>query len=270
MSSPAIDANAAIGTNAAVDAAIKLTETLPDAGRGLVLAHLVSKLTREAISALPLGVRLEIIEALRPNDVLDVITFVARKKAFLDTYSVRVLGDHQVSLTIPAGKSRIDLINDAQDLVKAHYDRPGVDAHNLARWQNAPQFTEQVDKSAAVAIEGCVPESDGMFRSTQEARGWNDVDERDLATAHQAFLVATGKDLFNGMTVRHRGGTLGGTLRFGSSGLCACLLADVHEPYYVGVAASKKLKSNAAQEQVTPQEPRGDRPSYSLLFHLRS
>ena len=146
-------------------------------------------------------------------------------------------GPHQVSFTIPEGKSRIDLINDAHKLAQALYNRPGVYANRLATLQNDPQFTQAVTQATAAAIEGCVPNSTNMTRAEHETkeRNWNDVDLRDLAAAHHAFLVATGKDLFDGNIVRARGGAL----NFNSNGLDVNNYNDDNR--YNNVAASRSL-----------------------------
>ena len=166
-----------------------------------------------------------------------VATLELRKQAFLDTYSVRVLGENQVSFTIPEGKSRMDLINDAHDLAQALYNRPGVDTNRLAIWRKDQQYTQVVTQDTPAAVEGCVPNSTNMTRDEHESeeRNWNDVDIRDLAAAQQAFFVATGKDLLDGKVVRARGGALG----FFSRGLD---VADYRFDYrYYFVAASRSL-----------------------------
>ena len=230
MTSPAINTQTGIATGD--------TARLPEAGPFEALKHLHSQLMPETLKALsPEKLKDLSSELQKAEALLAAATLELRKQAFLDTYSVKVLDDgpHQVSFTIPEGKSRMDLIKDAHELAQALYNRPGVYPDRLATWQSDPQFTQAVTQATPAAIDGCVPHSTNKPRSEQEANGWNDVDIRDLAAAHQAFFVATGKDLFNGKVVRARGGALD----FDSVGLVVYNYHDDNPSF--DVAASRSL-----------------------------
>jgi hypothetical protein len=131
-----------------------------------------------------------------------------RRQEFITKYDVKVLADGQVSFTLPSGASRLDLLNDAQALAPELLNRPAVYADRLAKWAQDTAFTTKVTEATSRSIDGNVSDSTRKTRAEQEAKGWNNVDLADLATAHQAYLIATGKDLFNGNVVRARGGAL--------------------------------------------------------------
>ena len=131
-----------------------------------------------------------------------------RKQEFITKYDVKVLADGQVSFKLPSGASRLDLLNDAQALAPELISQPAVYADRLAKWAQDTAFTTKVTEATSRSIDGNVSDSTRKTRAEQEVKGWNDVDLADLATAHQAYLIATGKDLFNGNVVRARGGAL--------------------------------------------------------------
>jgi hypothetical protein len=133
----------------------------------------------------------------------------ARGQEFVTKYSIKVLGEGQVSFTLPSGTSRIDLLNEAQALAFDLLRRNAVYPSWLEIWREDSAFTAKVTEALERTIDGNVRGSTGMTRSEQEARGWNNVDLCDLATAHVAYFIATGKDLFDNHVVRARGGALG-------------------------------------------------------------
>jgi hypothetical protein len=131
-----------------------------------------------------------------------------RRQEFVTKYNVEVLGDSKVSFTLPSGSSRLDLLNDSQAITPELLRQPAIYAARLAQWAKDPAFTEKVAEDTLRSVDGNVNNSARMTRSEQEAKGWNNVDLADLATAHQAYLIATGKDLFANKVVRARGGAL--------------------------------------------------------------
>ena len=131
-----------------------------------------------------------------------------RKQEFITKYNVKVLADGQVSFKLPSGASRLDLLNEAQALAPELISQPAVYPDRLAKWAQDAAFTTKVTEATSRSIDGNVRDSTWKTRAKQETKGWNDVDLADLATAHQAYLIATGKDLFSGNVVRARGGAL--------------------------------------------------------------
>lgn len=130
------------------------------------------------------------------------------RQEFLAKYGVKVLADCQVSFTLPSGTSRLDFLNEAQALARELINGPAVEKHSLAMWAKDAAFTTKVTEATSRSIDGNVSNSADISRKEGEAKGWNNVDLADLATAHQAFLIATGKNLFNGNVVYARGGEL--------------------------------------------------------------
>jgi hypothetical protein len=161
----------------------------------------------------------------------------ARRQEFVTKYSIKVLGEGQVSFTLPSGTSRIDLLNEAQALAPDLLGRNAVHPSRLEPWKKDSAFTAKVKEGLKRPIDGNVRGSTRMTTPEQEARGWNNVDLCDLATAHVLYFIATGKDLFAGNVVRARGGAL----YFHADGL------DVYVHYgagrYYDVAASAALPS---------------------------
>ena len=132
----------------------------------------------------------------------------ARRQEFVTKYNIKVLGDGQVSFTLPSGTSRIDLLNEAQGLAPGLLGRDAVYPSRLETWKKDSAFTAKATENLDRSLDGNVKNSTRMTRAEQEAKGWNNVDINDLATAHVAYFIATGKDLFANNVVRARGGAL--------------------------------------------------------------
>jgi hypothetical protein len=132
----------------------------------------------------------------------------ARRQEFVTKYCIKVLGDGQVSFTLPSGTSRIDLLSEAQGLAPDLLGRNAVYPSRLETWKKDSAFTAKATENLERSLDGNVKNSTRMTRGEQEAKGWNNVDLSDLATAHVAYFIATGKDLFANNVVRARGGAL--------------------------------------------------------------
>ena len=132
----------------------------------------------------------------------------AQKQAFIDKYGIEVLAESQVALTLPEGATRIEFLQEAQEIAKKLHGQDGIWPGRLERWTKDRAFTDTVDEIRELAVDGNVKGSTNHTRSEQEKKGWNDVDFQDLAVAHAAYFIATGKDLFAGNIVRARGGAL--------------------------------------------------------------
>jgi hypothetical protein len=200
---------------AAKDLGIEILRN-PDQAVGLAARFLASQLTEELTKISP-EVRRELLRRLPPiyDSELSRIR-IAQRQDFATKYNIRVLGKSQVSFTLPSGTSRIDLLNEATVLAVACFNRSAVRPKCLDIWRKQSAFTAKVTKELTRSIDGNVRGSMYMERAEQEAKGWNNVDLCDLATAHVAYFIATGKDLFANNTVRARGGAL----IFSFYGLC--------------------------------------------------
>ena len=162
---------------------------------------------------------------------------------FVSKYSVEKINDHQVRFIIPKGTSRIDILNEAQGIARELYGRDAVYPSQLKNWQKEDDFRSKTTSTTKLGIDGRVNGLDAKTRKEQERlieKQWGETQMAplaDLAVAHTAFFILTGKDLFQGQFVR----ACGGALYFDSDGL------DVRNYYdgygNLGVSASRSLPS---------------------------
>jgi hypothetical protein len=186
----------------ATHVAITAADILSTSGKTAVLEHLLSTLTSETVKGLSIEGRKTLLTALqRYEDFLEPITLQGRKRAFLEGYAVIVgKGEFpQVSLTIPKGGSRMNLISEANMLVEALYDRPGLTRDFLTGWHSPVDFTQIVDNPTTISFSD-VPGQ--MLKKI-------DADVRDLTAGLLAYFIATGRDLFDGDDVLGRDGAIG-------------------------------------------------------------
>ncbi len=162
------------------------------------------------------------------------IRAIEPQSRFVTKYSIKVLGDSQVSFKLPRGTSRVDLMNEAQALAPELFKKKAVSPSCLEIWNNDLAFTEKVMLDLEKSIDGSIKSSNLMTRTEQEARGWNNIDMRDLATAHVAYLIATGQDLFANNVVRARDGALG----FNDGGLSVSNYRDDLRGFYIAASAA--------------------------------
>jgi len=131
----------------------------------------------------------------------------ARQAALVSKFSIEVLGEGKIRLCLN-GASRIEFLDAVQAVASELHGSPAVYADRLERWRRDKDFTAATDPASIIAVDGNVSGSTTKTRKEQEKRGWNDVDLSDLAVAHAAYFLATGKDMFSNHVVRARGGAL--------------------------------------------------------------
>lgn len=147
---------------------------------------------------------------------------------FVSKYSVEKINDHQVRLVLPQGTSRIALLEEAQEIERELYGRDAVYPNQLKKWQNDNDFISKTTSTTKLAIDGRFEGLDAKSREEQELLLKVQCGEMqmapfaDLAVAHTAFFILTGKSLFHGQLVR----ACDGTLFFGSFGLDVCSYDD--------------------------------------------
>ncbi len=140
-----------------------------------------------------------------------------RRAAFVEKFNVRVLGNTEVSLTIPKGVSRLDLVKEAEQIAVAsdlfrHVAQPAqIDA-----WSKCSEFTKPVESDTKIAVDCMVLGSEEMTYQRQKEflepiGGMAKLE--DLAVAHIALSLATEwRDAFRNSdrsyTVRAEGGQL--------------------------------------------------------------
>ena len=157
---------------------------------------------------------------------------------FVSKYSVEEINDHQVRFVLPKGVSRIDLLNEAQGIARELYGQDAVYPSQLEDWQKEDDFRTKTTSTTKLWIDGRVKELDAKTRKEQES----DLKEQmaplaDLAVAHTAFFILTGKDLIQGQFVR----ACGGALHFHSYGLVVNSFSDDYSNF--DVSASRSLPS---------------------------
>ena len=162
---------------------------------------------------------------------------------FVSKYSVEKINDHQVRFVLPKGISRIDLLNEAQGIARGLYGQDAVYPSQLEDWQKEDDFRTKTTSKTKLGIDGRVEGLDGKTRKQQERlieKQWGETQMAplaDLAVAHTAFFILTGKDLFQGQYVR----ACGGALSFISDGLGVACYDDAYG--YDDVSASRSLPS---------------------------
>ncbi|MCX6113876.1 MAG: hypothetical protein NTV65_01505 [Proteobacteria bacterium] len=213
------------------EAQTKLSELMANAVTGFAAAQKVGDLDKakawSETLVLPIASLKEQFLQLSPRD------------QFVSKYSVEKIkiNAHQVRFVLPKGVSRIDLLNEAQGIARGLYGRDAVWPDQLKDWQKEDDFRTKTTSTTKLGIDGRVKELDAKSREEQESVIGEMAPLADLAVAHTAFFILTGKDLFQGQFVR----ACGGALYFDSDGL------DVNDScgdfsIYV-VSASRSLPS---------------------------
>ena len=165
------------------------------------------------------------------------------QERFVSKYSVEKINDHQVRFVLPKGTSRIDLLNEAQGIARGLYGQDAVYPSQLEDWQKEDDFRTKTTSKTKLGIDGRVEGLDGKTRKQQERlieKQWGETQMAplaDLAVAHTAFFILTGKDLFQGQFVR----ACGGALHFYGDGLDVDDDDDVYR--LRDVSASRSLPS---------------------------
>lgn len=114
---------------------------------------------------------------------------------FLAKYGVEVINDHTVLFTLPAGCSRIEVLNEAQELTKG---RDLIRLSQLAKWSKDERWTSRLAASERICIDGHVQHA--QTREQQIAflnqRGLRLPSQEDLSVAFALHWVATESSLF--------------------------------------------------------------------------
>ena len=164
----------------------------------------------------------------------EVPSLESRKAALIKEFGIEVVGEGKVWLTL-GETSRIDFLRKVQEVATELHGRPAIYSSRLESWATEAAFTAKPKKGEEIGVDGNVANSTRNTRAEQDAEGWNNVDLSDLAVAHAAYFLATGKDLFAGNVVRARGGAL----YFHERGLSVFDYGVLHRHY--DVAASTAL-----------------------------
>jgi hypothetical protein len=119
---------------------------------------------------------------------------------FIVKYNVVVINEHTVSYVLPSDCSRIEILQEAQALVRERDARDLVFPEHLERWSRHIEFTSRVGSSERICIDGHVEGCDAKDRNTQRkeihAKGLSIPAFEDLAVAFAMHWVASGGPLF--------------------------------------------------------------------------
>ena len=132
---------------------------------------------------------------------------------FVVKYNISELGEHQVKLVLPAGVSRIELLQDAQGLSQQYRGQDAVWPNQFKEWQQLAEYKVILPIPTLIMIDGCVDGTLGDPRANQESflegKKLKMPTLHDLAVAQVGYFTMSGKDLFCGRGVRAVGGALG-------------------------------------------------------------
>jgi hypothetical protein len=129
---------------------------------------------------------------LRTKELEELSQTLTPKELFLVKYGVLVLGKHTVSFVIPQGTSRIEILEEAEELAAT---RPLINP----KWSLNEGYTVNVSSLERFCICGNVEQLKNKGRIAQEKileeNGLEMPATKDLAVAFAVFQVATGKML---------------------------------------------------------------------------
>ena len=130
---------------------------------------------------------------------------------FIVQYNIEVINNHAISLVIPRGVSRKEVVHEAQEFVKEHHDMAAIEPISLEHWMIQKEFQQAGSTPLKIAIDGRVKGSLGdaahqerLFRK----KGLELPSLPDFVVAHAAFYAATGYDMIGRDLVRCRDGVL--------------------------------------------------------------
>ena len=169
---------------------------------------------------------------------------------FLAKYNVEVHGPHEVSFVRPQGVSRMELLEEANGLVR---ERALIWNEQLELWSEEPRFLAKARTPELIRIDGHVEGGDKKTRREQEQflakRGLTMAPVEDLAAAFAVHYIATKQPLF-GWTQQDREtyfvrAAAGQELYFNRIGLNAGYNKD--SACYDGIAVAARLVSGAGE-----------------------
>lgn len=143
------------------------------------------------------------------SDRLDALktlrTKLSRQELFIADFNVQIPEQGTVSLTIPKGISRIELV-DRAIASRQTVNGPVVYPPVLRKWRDEPQFKASLETAETIVIKGHVHGTQGKDTRHQEeivtGKGYSMVNREDLAVAHLSYFVATGENFFGWYTPR--------------------------------------------------------------------
>lgn len=186
----------------AIHIACAVAGSLPESGKAAVLEHLLSAMKVKTLEVLRPETRKEILGELLALD--------ATRRSFIDKYSVTVSesSPQRVQLTLPVGTSFVDFLSEADSVARHLYDWRTISSATLAFYRKQPNATRASSEPISISVERNAPDVTEQVQKYPQCIGWCDVDTSVMIAAHSAFLIATRKDLLDGLAVSCRDGSL--------------------------------------------------------------
>ena len=163
------------------------------------------------------------------------------RELLIGKYSIEAHDANTVSLIIPKGLSRLELIQDVERMQAAgEFPEQGIiDHESFVEWEIKMDLAEVVPEDLRIKITGAVSGGDSLSRRKQVAfltkKGFAIAPVEDAVVAHAAMFGAIGTDLFAGVwAVR----VDRGTLQFAQDGIRAVINKDKTVADYISVAAA--------------------------------
>lgn len=163
------------------------------------------------------------------------------QELLIGKYSIEAHDANTVSLIIPKGLSRLELIQDVERMQAAgEFPEQGIiDHESFVEWEIKMDLAEVVREDLRIKITGAVQGGDSLSRRKQVAfltkKGFVIAPVEDAVVAHAAMFGAIGTDLFAGVwAVR----VDRGTLQFAQDGIRAVINKDKTVADYISVAAA--------------------------------
>jgi hypothetical protein len=128
--------------------------------------------------------------------------------AFRAQYSIRILGENKISVTLPPGTSRADFLRDVTLYSEIVHGKAIVNRADLKSFTQDSRFTEVIDSECTLAIDGNAPMERGRryeVKASLSSRGFTQTKEEDFLVAAAAYKFLTGKDFFKGAMHVDRG-----------------------------------------------------------------
>lgn len=184
-------------------------------------------------------------------------TKLSHQELFIADFNVQVPEQGTVSLTIPRGISRIELV-DRAIASRQTVNGPIVYPPVLRKWREEPQFKASLETEETIVIKGHVSGTQGKGTRHQEeiivGKGYSMVNREDLAVAHLAYFVATGENFFGWYTPRESFcvRTYYSLLDFGAHGLSDIVLGGqnlIQSTVMAGRIASSLPRASAHKSQ---------------------
>lgn len=129
------------------------------------------------------------------------------RDALMKQFRIKVVGRGKIRLEL-GNTSRIDFLRRVQAATLKLYRRSAVRPEVLKEWAGDSVFTERPAAGGRIGVNGNVAGSIEQTMAEQDAKGLNDVSLCDLAVAHAAYFLVTGRNMFGGNRVRACDGEL--------------------------------------------------------------